>query len=424
MNSLHHYIALFFLFLMFLGYSQHRTSQRPEKFAIAYELARKGEHSAAKKVLSEMIAVDPKDDNVLLLLAKVNSWTGEYDRARREFNRITSKKRGDREIWIAAIKNELYAGAESTALGLANKALHFLEEDAEVQRLKAISIDRIANKEYPDYTLEVNPNPKKPATANKVVQEPNEIVRERRELPNRLNINNTVTVFDDQNDPIIFSSLSYRYLTPVGSVIPRINYTNRTGRSGVQYDLDFYPRFLKRCYAYINYGYSSSTLYPNHKFGGDIYVNLPKGIELSAGGRYIKTNTQDITAVTNSAGYYTGNYYFSMRSYITPRPNGLTRFSANLLVRKYGKDAENFMGVTVGMGVSPGLRQFIVDNELLAETIFYTESQRMNLTYQFTGKKHNNGCRLSAGVRRQEVAFESGNFFWAFTTGVTYQIKM
>ncbi len=424
MTKTQYLYLLFFVFSLFSGFGQDLAYVGSEKYPTAYRLAHQGEHQAAQEMLTAMAATTPRNMEVLLLLAKVHSWTGKYDRARREFNRITSKERNNREIWIAAIKNELYAGKENTALGLANKALKYLPDDSEVMRLKTVSLTRIGKREYPNYSKQTTGKirPKSKATNETIVQ--NRVVHERQELPNRLNLGNTITVFDDR-DPMVFSNLSYRHLIPsLGSVIPRINYTNREGAGGIQYDLDFYPRFLKRFYAYLNYGYSNSEVYPNHKAGADIYVNLPKGIEFSGGGRYIKTNTQDIIAVTNSAGYYTGNYYFSLRSYITPRPNGLTRFSANLLIRKYGKDAENFMGVTIGMGVSPGLRQFIVDNELLAETIFYTESQRIDFGYQFTGKKHDNGCRINVGVRRQEVAFESGNFFWAFTTGVTYQIRL
>jgi YaiO family outer membrane protein len=240
---------------------------------------------------------------------------------------------------------------------------------------------------------------------------------------NRLAINNSFTIFDQRYDPMIYSSISFKRQTTAGSIIPRINYSNRLGKHGIQYDLDFYPKFSKRLYAYINYGHSKASIYPNHKVGGDLYVNLPGAIEFSAGGRFINTDTQNISVITNSLGYYRGNYYFSLRSYITPRPEKLTRVSGNILVRKYLKDAENFLGVNVGMGISPELRQLTSGDELLAETFLYIESQRLRFEYQFTGKKSSNVYRANLGVARQELAFDSGNFFWGVSTGITYQVK-
>ncbi|MGS0528208.1 YaiO family outer membrane beta-barrel protein [Zobellia nedashkovskayae] len=156
---------------------------------------------------------------------------------------------------------------------------------------------------------------------------------------------------------IYYSSISFKRQTLAGSIIPRINYSNRSGANGVQYDLDFYPKFSKRFYAYLNYGYSSSSVYPEHKMGGDLYVNLPGAFEFSAGGRYISYETKNVSVISNSLGHYRGNYYFSLRSYITPLSDNLTKFSGNFLVRKYLKDAENYLGLNVGMGFSPELRQ-------------------------------------------------------------------
>jgi YaiO family outer membrane protein len=187
--------------------------------------------------------------------------------------------------------------------------------------------------------------------------------------------------------------------------------------------LDFYPKFSKRFYAYINYGYSNASIYPNHKLGGDLYVNLPGAFEFSAGGRYISFETKNVSVLTNSLGHYRGNYYFSLRSYITPKPDKLTRVSGNILVRKYLKDAENYFGVNFGMGYSPELRQLTAGNELLAETFLYVESQRLSVEYQFTGRKNPNIYKVNMGARRQELAFASGNFFWGISAGLTYQSK-
>ena len=168
---------------------------------------------------------------------------------------------------------------------------------------------------------------------------------------------------------------------------------------------------------------SNASIYPKHKFGGDLYANLPGAFEFSAGGRYISYDNTNVSVITNSLGHYRGNYYFSLRSYITPMPDNLTRFSGNLLVRKYLKDAENYLGLNVGMGYSPELRQLTSGDELLAETLLYVESQRLSLEYQFTGKNNPNIYRANLGATRQELAFASGQFFYGVSAGITYEVK-
>ena len=411
----------------------------------AHHLAYNGDYKSANKMLIQVLSENPENLKAHTLLASTYSWIGQYDNARDKFNTLTSTERNNRDVWISAIKNELYAKKNATALGLANKALFYLNNDAEVERLREIALERVKNKKYPELWWHNQKNEIKTAKASQTKPKKKTIHKEIEEkkdseknpmnkpkpktpvvkdvLSNRVAIRNSFTVFDQRYDPMIYSSISFKRQTLAGSIIPRINYSNRLGKHGLQYDLDFYPKFSKRFYAYINYGYSNATIYPNHKVGGDLYVNLPGAFEFSAGGRYIKFDTKNVTVITNSLGHYRGNYYFSLRSYITPRSDRLTRVSGNILVRKYLKDAENYMGINFGMGFSPELRQLTSGDELLAETLLYIQSQRLSFEYQFTGKKNPNIYKANIGVIRQELVFDSGNFFWAVSTGLTYQVK-
>lgn len=427
------------------GWGQEVAYVESEKpvFDHAHQMAYEGDHATAKDLLLKVLSKNPEDGKARALLASTYSWIGKYDEARKHFNKITSQERYDRDNWISAIKNELYAKEPAIALGLANKALFYLKDDKELERLKNLALERIQNKKYPEkgwHNQESAIAHASAVQANGVkktaIEKEEKVVKNtkgaegkateldgKEEFLNRIGVNNSFTVFSERFDPQVFSSISFRRKTWAGSIIPKINYSNRLGKHGVQYDIDFYPKFSKRFYAYLNYGHSNADIYPRHKMGGDLYVNLPGAFEFSAGGRYIITNTREVKAITNSLGHYRGNYYFSLRSFITPRPDGLTRVSGNLLVRKYLKDAENFFGVNMGMGVSPELRQIIADDQLLAETLFFIESQRLNLEYQFTGKNSPNIYRARLGVRRQELASDSGNFFWGVTAGLVYQVK-
>lgn len=433
---------LFFGLLCFFGRSQDvaYNDASETSYSQAHNLAYEGKHRPAKDILIQVVSKNPKDLEARALLASTYSWSGQYAKARDEFNTITSQERTNSAVWISAIKNELYGKQNATALGLANKALFYLKNNTEVERLREIALERIQNKKYPELgwhntksPLKTKKTSKKKSEKQVTPKEKEEITEEdsneaktpvaKEKLNNRIAIRNAFTVFDQRYDPAIYSSVSLRRQTLAGSIIPRINYSNRNGQHGIQYDLDFYPKFSKRFYAYLNYGYSNASIYPNHKMGGDLYVNLPGAMEFSAGGRHIRFQTRNVSVITNSLGHYRGNYYFSLRSYVRPKEDNLIGVSGNLLVRKYLKDAENFVGINVGLGYSPELRQLTSGDELLAETLLYVESQRLSLEYQFTTKKNPNAYRANMGVTRQEFAFAAGTYFWGVSAGLTYQVK-
>jgi len=435
--------VLFFTLLCYIGRSQDvaYNDVNETSYEKAHSLAYEGKHRPAKDILVQVVSKNPKNIEARALLASTYSWSGQYAKARDEFNKITSEVRSNSKVWISAIKNELYAKQNATALGLANKAMFYLKNNTEVERLREIALKRIQNTKYPELGWHNTKSPlktgkvlrkelkKKKDTPEKKEEKAAEASNETKTpvakevLNNRIAIRNAFTVFDQRYDPAIYSSVSLRRQTQAGSLIPRINYNNRNGQHGIQYDLDFYPKFSKRFYAYLNYGYSNASIFPKHKMGGDLYVNLPWAMEFSAGGRYISFATRNVTVFTNSIGHYRGNYYFSLRSYVRPKENDLIGVSGNLLVRKYLKDAENFFGINVGMGYSPELRQLISGDELLAETLLFVESQRLSFEYQFTGKKNPNAYRANMGVTRQEFAFASGTYFWGVSAGLTYQVK-
>lgn len=431
-----HIVSLCLLLLITSVNGQESPYSNPS-FESAYELAYEGKTNTAHNMLYTLINEPATEVETALLWARTLSWRGDYDGARLAFNKILIKNKNNREAWLAAVKNELYAKNYHTALGLSNKGLLHITDDAELQRLQTIAFDGVNGIDYEEkawYNVEsdINSNPLEQVkvsntiAAKDTVQNPENVHKTpvtEEQLKNTVSVNSSVTFYDKRFDPITTSSISYNRQTPYGVVIPRINNSNRLGKNGIQLDLDLYPKIAKGVYAYLNYGYSESELYPNHKMGGDVYYNHKSGIEFSAGGRFINFATKDVKSITNSLGYYTGNYYFSLRSYITPESDNLTNVSGNLLIRKYLKDAENFMGINVGVGFSPELRQFTSGDQLLAETLLYIESQRLSFEYQFTSKNNVNAYRTNVGVLHQEQSFDPGSYFYSISAGLTYEFN-
>ncbi|WP_299534116.1 YaiO family outer membrane beta-barrel protein [Ulvibacterium sp.] len=376
-------------------------------FFTARDLAFGGNGTVARDTLRHILTKYPNYTDVRNLLAKTLSWDKKYNDARREFNKITSVERKNKEVWVATIKNELYAQEYYIALGLANKALIYLPKDSDLEALRQQALKGTTS-ESPMASKET-----------KTLEETSENTA----FNNAFGISNAFEIFDIVYEPMLYTSLEYQRETRAGKIIPRLNYGNRFEIQGLQYEVDFYPRFSKKFYGYLNYGISKSVIFPNHRVGAELFVNWPKHMEISLGMRYLDFDNVKANIITASAALYHGNYYFSIRPYFLPNVNKGSGFSGNLLARKYFKDGSNFLGINIGMGYSPELRQLQDGDELLAETVLYIESQQAILEYQFSGKKNPNLYRANLGLGRQELVFESGRFFWVVSAGIAYQVK-
>ncbi|MDP5231526.1 MAG: YaiO family outer membrane beta-barrel protein [Cellulophaga sp.] len=373
-------------------------------FFAARDLAFSGDRTTARDTLKQILSKYPEYADVRNLLAKTYSWDGEYLEARNHFNKIISKEKKLKEVWVAAINNEMYAEEYYLALGLANKALKYLENDE----------DLLALEEKAQLAL----------TIDKTVEEVIFLDAEAGDVQkNSILFTSSVDVFDVVFDPMTYASIAYSTKTKYGTIIPRLNYSNRFNINGMQLEVDAYPKFSKKVYAYLNYGYSDSPIFPAHRAGAELYTNLPNAMEASLGVRYLNFGTSRVFIFTGSYGLYAGNYFFSLRPYVTPSENNTLNISGNILARKYLKDKYNFIGVNASFGYTSELKQFIADNVLLAESLLFLESQNILIEYQFLLNNNKNGLGLTLGVTRQELSFRPGDFFIAGTLGLNYQFK-
>lgn len=408
------YIFILLFFALTPGWSQLAYNGDPDQsFFTARDLAFDGQRTAARDTLSQILTKYPDYSDVRNLLASTHSWDGNYEIAREHFNRITSVNRKNKEAWVAAIKNELYAREYYLALGLSNKALVYLPDDPIILVLQEKAMS----------DLEQSQEKKKIEKPLAAVYETAIDSAETKVLKNRFGMGMSFEIFDVAYGPMIYSHIEYRRETMAGPVIPRINYSNRFETHGVQYEVDFYPKFSKMFYGYLNYGFSNSPIYPDQRVGAEIHANWPKSMELSIGMRHLNFGASSANIITGSVGLYKGNYYYSLRPYLAPSSSGQMGLSASLLARRYFRDGENYLGVNAVIGYSPELKQLRDGDELLAESLLYIESQQLLFEYQFSSKRHPNIYRGNLGVTRQELVFDSGNFFWSISAGLTCQVK-
>lgn len=158
--------------------------------------------------------------------------------------------------------------------------------------------------------------------------------------------------FNGDIGPWQLAALSLTRRTTQGSLIARVNYASRFGSSGGQAEVDAYPRLTKNSYAYLNLGYSASSIFPAWRSGGELFLSLPQAWEASLGYRQLRFDGSPVTLFTGAVGKYVGNYWFSLRPFVRPKDGG-TSASANLTARRYFEDGDHYLGVRVSYGGTP-----------------------------------------------------------------------
>jgi YaiO family outer membrane protein len=148
---------------------------------------------------------------------------------------------------------------------------------------------------------------------------------------------------------------SLEYKGPVGqtTVVGRVNFADRWGNTGWQAELDAYPRISKKMYAYTSIGAAPNALvFPKWRAGASLYFNLPMGIELEGGARYLHFS-EDLWMLTAGVGKYLGNWLFQGRSFLSLRNNLGADHSFAFTARYYLPSGKDYIWGQLGSGVSP-----------------------------------------------------------------------
>lgn len=238
------------------------------------------------------------------------------------------------------------------------------------------------------------------------------------EFKNSVTVDYSVNYFSSVYDPAHLSSFQYGRKSEWGSLLGRLNAANRFEMTGSQLEIDAYPKIAKGVYAYLNYGSSASVLFPKHRIGAEIYSSFPKSFEGSIGFRYLYYGgSSDVTIYTASAGYYYGDYWFSLRSFITPGDVSFSR-SVGLTVRYYLSTADDYLTIKIGAGFSPDERNYDPANG----SVYLLESQSVGLGLQ---KRISDEFIMSvfSDYTKQELVFSQGEFVRVFSinAGLTYK---
>ena len=408
-------ITLFSVSLQMTGQGKAYSGDPDVSFKTARDLAFNENRKQAQDTLLHILTKYPDYHDVREFLASTYAWDGDYKKARTEFQKILGKDTHRKTTWIAAIKNEMWADFPFLALKLCKKALKKFPNDTEILELqKSAQESTMIPTATAGAVQTISSDIPNDSTAKKSDSDLRKTVRN-----NTIGVTSEVNIYSEVFDPMFYNAVKYARQTRYGSIIGRVNIDRRLGEYGTQYELDLYPKIAKGTYAYLNFGVSGSSLFPDYRYGAEIFKSLPRSFEVSLGLRGLQYDTTTMI-YTGSVTWYNGNNYWSFRPYFTPGDNG-TSSSGTLTYRKYRSDADNYFGINAGLGISPELNQnYFLAND---DRIVNLKSQKLNVAYYFSTNNKQNAWGAQLGIIHQEIPFDQGNYFWISTLALSWEIR-
>ena len=355
-NKLNSRIIILVLLMFSGGISNVLQAQT---FDEAREYAFNGQREKARSICRQILAEGFNSD-VALLMGRTYAWDGQYDSARVVLQDVLVQRPGNMEAYDALSDIEFWADNSDKAIEYCDAALKLEPKSSSFALKKARILYSEERYEKAVDVLEefLQNNPGEPDLLLKLKEYRLEV------LKNSIRLVYTYDGFDSDfnRDPWHFLALSYGRKTKLGTVITRLNYANRFDTNGMQIEMDAYPKISENNYAYLNYGFSTNTLFPENRFGVEWYHNFPHAWEGSIGMRYLDFSSSGVDIYTATLGKYVSNYWISLRSYVTPDTDG-TSVSGALSVRRYFADSENYIGLKLSYGVSPDDNRKPIDSE-------------------------------------------------------------
>lgn len=338
-------------FLLFFGLMQataQDTAVGNNLYSEAASRAYDGEYEEARQLLQKIVVNVPEHQDAKFLLGLVQAWDKHYAEARNIFTNLIAENYNSSEVFQALARLELWDKNPVQAIKVCEDGLEKYPDDVTLRYLKAEALAALKNDEEAIALLEdiLGKDPEH--------EEAQKLLKEllARRSKNAISIDYAYSWFSNTFTPWHRTSLEYRRNLPVGPVIGRVNYAYMFDRSVLQGEVDAYPAINPLTYTYLNVGVSDGKVFPNFRFGAELYRLLPANFEASLGMRGLYFTEADVYIYTAQIGNYLPGYWLSLRGFLT-EIEGNKNYTALLIGRKYLSSKDHYFSLYASSGATP-----------------------------------------------------------------------
>lgn len=349
----------FILSIAFIVFANNIFAQDTTTSDGLYTAARKAafdedNYNKAIRYCQKALTISPTYTDINIFLGRLYTWTKKQDSAAVYFNVAIKQSPGYIDAYVAYADMEYWQDHYAEAINICDIGLAQDPRAVELLLRKAKNLfalkDYKAANLFTDSVLSIdNKNADARALAVRIKDDISK---------NKVSVSYDYVHFDKQfADPWHLVSVDYTRQTKAGSFTGRVNYANRFNTSGIQYEVEAYPHISKTFYGYVSAGYSDSVgVFPQWRAGASLYANLPKSFEAEVGIRYLYFSSSTVI-YTLYVGKYYSSYLFGARTYIVPGNTSISQ-SYSLFTRYYFGGAYDYVGASIGYGISPDERAY------------------------------------------------------------------
>lgn len=370
----------------------------------------------ARQICRQILLRDSTYQDAAVLMGRTYAWDQKYDSARIVLKKIIVAEPGYYDAVDALIDNELYCGNNLDAIKFADLGLSFHPNEVAFLYKKARALNNSGNSlkasELLNHIISMDPSDKDAMDLLLSIK--------RSKMVNKFKLNYWADYFSDQASWQFFAASIGRKTAKFGTVILRYNYAERFAKNGHQIEIDAYPTISKKVYLYFNTGISNAVNFPISRLSIEPYLKLPKGFEFSAGIRYMNFDKTRLVAIdsnkviiyTGTFGKYIGNYWISVRPYFVPGNKAWSK-SVNLTLRRYLDDADSYLSLVLGSGISPDVQQYAYDPNYFLKSNKITLEYRQKIASRFF-------LDLGTGFAREEILVGVKHDKYSIDLGISY----
>jgi len=174
----------------------------------------------------------------------------------------------------------------------------------------------------------------------------------KKQFQKELLVNHTQDHFTLDSSRWKSTSVILKNKTKYGPVLLSANHSKRFDLTGLQGELEFYPKIDSNYYAYLDLGFSSSVLFPNFRNGISVFRTFNKGFEAELGYRNLHfKEAGNVWFYLGSVTKYFGNNTLTYRFTSIHSPDGKSA-THGLKLTHYLDDALSYVSVELGSGTN------------------------------------------------------------------------
>ena len=281
---------------------------------MAQTFAFENKFDSARVISAQLHNSNPNNYEVLDLMINIEIWNRKYKAATTQVEKALEAYPNDENFLFKKAKIQYLAKDYDEALKTLDQLINLNPNHEEGNALKK---DILENHRYRDYVF-------------------------------------IEDYFEFFKEPIVsrrlITSTGISKWTKSGTYIAKVNMGEQLPYKSLafQYELEAYKQLFPTNYLYLDYAYSQSSFFPEHRAAIEFFQRLPKGFEASLGVRLLYWS--DPTWI------YTGSLsWLKNRNYLAFRPffsyvNSHWFDSYNLTYRRYFSEKEDYVYALVGYG--------------------------------------------------------------------------